>query len=96
MARSRFLIAYDVADDKRRAAAFKLLHDYGDRLQFSVFVCDLTDREAIDLRRRLAEGIHHQEDSVVIVGLGPSVNDIGESLDTLGKPLTTKEKSIVI
>ncbi len=44
----RYLIAYDVADDKRRARVVKRLQNFGRRIQFSIFECDL---EAVDYLR---------------------------------------------
>jgi CRISPR-associated endonuclease Cas2 len=45
--RSRYLVTYDVADDKRRDRVHRTLLDFGDALQFSVFLCDLNERERI-------------------------------------------------
>jgi len=96
MARSRILVAYDISSDARRTAVFQLLNDFGDRLQYSVFLCEVNDREAIDLRCRLSEAIHHDEDSVVLVGLGPAAHDVAEKIDTLGKPRLLKERVVVV
>lgn len=96
MARARLLVAYDIASDSRRAAVFKVLNDFGDHLQYSVFLCEVTDREAIDLRRRLSEIIHHDEDSVVLVFLGPSETPVSDKLDMMGKPWALKERAIVV
>jgi len=53
--RNRYLIAYDVSDDKRRARVFKTLMGNGDHAQFSVFFCDLNDVELLKLKGILAE-----------------------------------------
>lgn len=37
----RYVIAYDIADDGRRTRLAHLLEAYGDRVQYSVFECDL-------------------------------------------------------
>ena len=42
MARRRYLMAYDVADPKRLRRICTLMEDHGERLQYSVFLCDLT------------------------------------------------------
>lgn len=36
----RYLIAYDIPDDRRRTRVAKKLLEYGDRIQYSVFVID--------------------------------------------------------
>lgn len=70
MARRRHLIAYDIREPARLRRICKLMEAHGDRLQYSVFVCDLTGTELTHLRSD-AEGIMNLEvDSVVIIDLG--------------------------
>ena len=52
MARRRFLIAYDISDPKRLRRVCKTMEEYGDRLQYSVFICDLSRAELIHARGR--------------------------------------------
>jgi CRISPR-associated protein Cas2 len=47
MNRKRFLVTYDVSDDKRRTQIFKTLYAYGDHAQYSVFFCELSAREYV-------------------------------------------------
>ncbi len=70
MARRRFLIAYDVADPKRLRRVCKVMEGYGDRLQYSVFVSDLSASELIHARAEVEDEMLMTEDSVVIVDLG--------------------------
>ncbi len=58
------VISYDVVDDKRRLKVAKLLTDFGQRVQKSVFECDLDDRRFLALKQKLEKVIHHEEDSV--------------------------------
>ena len=51
--RRRLLVTYDVAHDRRRDKVHRTLLDFGDWVQFSVFVCELDERERIRLRGRL-------------------------------------------
>ena len=37
------VITYDIADDKRRTRLAKELENYGQRVQYSVFECDLDE-----------------------------------------------------
>ena len=39
-----YLISYDVTDDSRRRHAFEALKDFGRRVQYSVFECNLDDK----------------------------------------------------
>lgn len=69
--RHRWLIAYDVSDAKRLRRMHRLLDGYGDGVQYSVFICDLTDVELQLLREQILRVMHQQEDRVMFVDLGP-------------------------
>jgi CRISPR-associated protein Cas2 len=68
--RRRYLVSYDIADDKRRNQVFKLLLAEGDHVQFSVFLCDLNQREYVALRGSLEETINQSHDQILIIDLG--------------------------
>jgi CRISPR-associated protein Cas2 len=58
-----FLISYDVTDDTRRRHVMEALKDYGRRVQYSVFECNLEERGLEELTRRLDSAIDPAEDS---------------------------------
>jgi len=70
MARRRFLIAYDICDPKRLRQVCKTMEEYGERLQYSVFICDLSRTELVHARAKVEREMELTEDSVVIVDLG--------------------------
>lgn len=70
MARTRYLVAYDIADPRRLRLVHACVTGHGTPLQYSVFVCDLTDIELIGLRTKLRDIIHHTADSIAIIRLG--------------------------
>lgn len=72
MARQRYLVGYDICESKRLRNVHKVMCGYGDPLQYSVFVCDLDGVELLGMRQDLAAIIHHNEDSILIVDLGPA------------------------
>jgi CRISPR-associated protein Cas2 len=49
------VIAYDVRDDARRLRLANVLEDWGQRTQWSVFECDVTEPQAEDLIKKLRE-----------------------------------------
>lgn len=49
----RLLVAYDIAEDRRREQIAHLLESYGDRVQYSVFIVDGRPAAFIRMRRRL-------------------------------------------
>ena len=74
MARRRFLIAYDIASPKRLRRVCKIMEAYGERLQYSVFISDLSPTELIHARAEVEEQMLMTADSVVIVDLGDVVD----------------------
>jgi CRISPR-associated protein Cas2 len=94
--RSRYLVTYDVADDKRRDRVHRTLLDFGDALQFSVFLCDLNERERIDLRGRLGDTIHHRDDQVLVVRLGPVDRDAREIMESVGRAFLVPTRVVVV
>ena len=70
MARRRFLIAYDICEPKRLRQVCKTMEEYGERLQYSVFICDLSRSELVHARQQVERQMNLREDSVVIVDLG--------------------------
>ncbi|MDP9433712.1 MAG: CRISPR-associated endonuclease Cas2 [Actinomycetota bacterium] len=66
----RWLIAYDIAEDPRRARIAHLLGAHGDRVQYSVFVVDLRPARLVRLRTELTQ-IMDVTDSILVVDLGP-------------------------
>ena len=70
MARQRYLVAYDIREDRRLRNIATCMEGYGERIQYSVFVCDLSDREAVLMRGDIEDRMKPSEDSVMVVSLG--------------------------
>lgn len=70
MARNRYLVAYDIREDRRLRNIATCMEGYGTRIQYSVFVCDLSDREAVLMRGDIEDRMKPSEDSVMVVSLG--------------------------
>ena len=94
--RRRYLITYDISDDKRLRKVFQILRGFGDHLQYSVFECQLTRMDLIRLRAELAQVIHHKEDQVLLVDLGPAEGRGDRVITALGKPYTNIDAPCVI
>lgn len=69
--RQRYLVAYDIRDDKRLRRVHKTMKAYGWAMQYSVFLCDLDPMELTAMRLDLGQLIHHTVDSIAIIDLGP-------------------------
>ncbi len=96
--RRRYLVTYDIADDKRRDRVFKTLRNRGDHVQFSVFLCELNGREYALLKGELEQYIHHKEDQVLLLDLGSAddVFEIGQGLECVGFPYCPPQRIVVV
>jgi len=70
VARRRYVIAYDICEPGRLRRVCKTMEEYGERLQYSVFVCDLSRAELVHARAQVEEHMNLADDSVVIIDLG--------------------------
>ena len=58
----RYVIAYDIADDRRRYQVAKFLEGWGRRVQESVFECDLSPEELEEVINHLEALMNASED----------------------------------
>lgn len=70
MTRRRYLVAYDIREDRRLRAVHRALSGYGWSMQYSVFVCDLDVIELCDMKTEVGGIIDHSADSIAVVDLG--------------------------
>jgi CRISPR-associated protein Cas2 len=94
--RNSYLVCYDICDDKRLRKVFQVMRGYGDHLQYSVFECQLKDSDLAKLRAELAGIIHHTEDQVLFVCIGPSDGRGDRVITALGKPYTSFDAPCII
>ncbi|PHQ36277.1 CRISPR-associated endonuclease Cas2 [Rhodopirellula bahusiensis] len=81
-----YLITYDVCDPKRLRHTFRCLRNWGDHLQYSVFECQLTETDLLRCKAELAEIIHHKEDQVLVIDLGPAASRRDDLVEAIGQP----------
>lgn len=58
------VVSYDITDDKRRTKVMKTLNGYGQRIQYSVFECEVRPAQVRELQQRIRSLIRPEEDSV--------------------------------
>lgn len=83
MARRRFLVAYDIAGPVRLRRVCSVMEEHGERLQYSVFLCDLGLAERAEMEARVTSIMDLAQDSVVEIDLGPTAHPA--DLRMLGK-----------
>ena len=94
--RSCYLVCYDISDDKRLRRVFKTMRAWGDHIQFSIFECQLTASDLVRLREELSAIIHHREDQVLLVLLGPADGRGERVITALGKPYTRVDAPCIV
>lgn len=95
--RRRYVVAYDIRDEVRLRQVHGIVKGFGERLQYSVFLCDLTQTERFDLKTRLRPVLDHRHDSVVLIDLGEAAARGSECFEFIGPshPLPTDGPTIV-
>ena len=96
MKRTRFLVCYDISHPKRLYRVAKTLEGYGSRLQLSVFECPLDKLRLAEVRAKLSDIVHHEEDQVLFVTLGSETSDTGLTIEALGLPYVGRTRITII
>lgn len=94
--RNSYLVCYDICDEKRLRRVFQTMRGFGDHLQFSIFECQFTHRDLIRCREQLRAIIHHTEDQVLFVDLGPSEGRGNRVITALGKPYVNLDSPCIV
>ena len=94
--RHKYIITYDIMDDKRLTRVCKTLKGYGEHLEYSVFECDLSDSELIVLKGRLSDIINHRDDQVLFIDLGACVHDNIDHVTSLGRAYTPIDHDVPV
>ena len=91
-----YIVSYDIRDIKRWRRVFRVMKGYGEWLQLSVFQCRLTVQQHAELIALLDGIIHHKDDHLVLLDLGPAERVVPRVV-SLGKTFTpiTHEPIIV-
>jgi CRISPR-associated protein Cas2 len=94
--RNTYLVCYDIRDDKRLRKVYKTMRDFGDHLQYSVFECQFTPADLAKCRAALAALIHHAQDQVLFIDLGPAEGRGDRVITSLGQPYVALETPCLV
>lgn len=83
--RHTYIVAYDITEPKRLRKVFRVCQDYGNHLQYSVFECDLSVKEKVELETKLKAIIHQENDQVLFIELGPAESRGDRQITALGQ-----------
>jgi len=86
------LVSYDICEPRRLQKVHSIMQGYGDGFQYSVFICQLSEKDFAILREKLKDVINHAEDQIVMIKLGPALDeDYDEKWTVLGQKLAPKK-----
>jgi len=94
--RQSYLVCYDIADHRRLARVAKAMVGFGQRIQYSVFECQFTKTDLVRCRSALSKLIHHREDQVLFVHLGPSEGRGDRVISALGRAYSRLDEPCLI
>lgn len=86
-----YVVTYDICDQKRWRRVFKIMKGYGEWLQLSVFQCRISKRRLAELKVKLDQEIHHEDDQVVLLDLGDA-DTVKPRVVSLGRDYQPIEK----
>ena len=94
--RNTYIVCYDICDDKRLRKVFRTMRDFGDHLQYSVFECQFNAIDVARCRDALSKIIHHGEDQVLFIDLGPTAGRGERVIASLGKAYSPVEAACLV
>ncbi len=82
MKKYNFLIAYDIADEKRLQKISRLINKKAIRVQYSLYLCkDITKKDVLQLVDELLELYHEKQDDIRIYKIKNYGIRMGSAID---------------
>lgn len=94
-----YLISYDISNDLRLRRVHGIVRNFGQAVQYSVFLARLSESQKAELTRRLAKVVHHDQDQVLFFDLGKvkGQHDIEPPAhEVIGRPLTAEKSRVIV
>lgn len=88
-----YLVAYDICDPKRLRKVARTCEDFGQRRQYSVFLCRLTALSLVKLKSRLYDIIDLERDQVLFI---PLCDRCAALMESLGRPVESFDARDVV
>lgn len=94
--KNRYLVAYDVSDDARLRKVHRVLRNFGDALQYSVFCCDLSPRERTLFETEVFQVMNLAQDRLLVADLGPVAGRAEAAIATFGAAQLPGERRAIV
>ena len=91
MVKQLIVVAYDIADDRRRQKIAKIMAQYGTRCNYSVFECFLSESKIATMQKKISDAADSKEDSILYYYLCKACL---KKAEFFGKKLTNEENII--
>ncbi len=88
----RYIVSYDIEKDKLRRIVSEIIAEYGVRVQYSVFECELTEKKVNILRNKIAPLITKKSDSVIFI---PFCGKCEKKRFSLGTHYTIRKMNVI-
>lgn len=86
-------VSYDIPDDKRRNKIARTLKDYGERIQYSVFECNITNEQYLQLLKRITNIVLPEKDTVRFYRL---CKECKEKIRIVGLGKVTEDEEVYV
>lgn len=91
----RYLIVYDIPSDRWRNRLVRILEAFGERVQFSVFECELTEAGIMEMRAKLkTRGFLSDEHGALFIY--PLDIAVVKKIERYGKSPNIDEEAVVV
>ena len=94
--RNVYVVCYDISDDKRLRKVYKAMRGFGDHIQLSVFRCELSPRERMEMIATLTPIIDHDRDQVLLVDVGPAEGRGATTFEALGRVYVSPQRHVIV
>lgn len=92
----RYIVAYDITDDRIRNRVFTTMKGFGEHVQYSVFRCDLSEVQKGEMMILLTGIINHALDQVLVVDLGQAGGRAARAIEAIGLPYTPPRREAIV
>lgn len=91
-----YIVSYDIKEPSRLRKVHNTVEGFGSPLHYSVFRCYISKKSKIELVAALEEIINHDEDSVMIINLGPANKKLDGKITFIGQKPEVEEEDFII
>jgi CRISPR-associated protein Cas2 len=76
------------------------MRGYGEHIQYSVFLCQLTDKDMVVLKEKLSDITNQNEDQVMLIRLGSvdAANQVGypKNWQVIGRKVHLRDTKVMV